>query len=554
MIQKIICKEIDDYIAYCEAHPETINKDRHLLIKNIVKPILYREDVFFNEEMYYNCIRYCETNYYPLFPYQKFVYAFVFMYVNDFPLFSTIIIMMGRGNGKDGFMMPLMNFLQTPLHGIKNYHIDIIANGEDQAQDSFNVVYDMLDGNKKFKNKFYYNKVKVVDLKTRSRLIYNTSNAKTKDGKKDGALLFNEYHGYENYDQINVFTSGLGKIKHPRTFIITTNGYVRGGPLDDLLDACHQILITGDNDIGYFPFLCQIDEEKEIHIPSSWIKANPSLPFLPILKDRIEKEYKEALKFPSKMPEFKVKRLNWPAKKEEAAIATWEQILRCSYSDIENLILRDTPDLQGRNAIIGIDYADIRDFASAGLLFKVDDTYIWRQKSWICKNSPFFEKIRFPFKNYGSDGFHDFEIVDRKSLNVEDIVIWCMEQMEHYDVQKITIDTYRAQLFQKVFEMYGIYEETKQNPYGLLRKIRRSDSVYVLTAPKIIKALTDEKIDYGDSAIMRWYTNNVASIQDSLGNTKFIKIEPKLRKTDGFFAFIHAMQGESMLEETTIYI
>ncbi len=88
MIQKIICKEIDDYIAYCEAHPETINKDRHLLIKNIVKPILYREDVFFNEEMYYNCIRYCETNYYPLFPYQKFVYAFVFMYVNDFPLFQ----------------------------------------------------------------------------------------------------------------------------------------------------------------------------------------------------------------------------------------------------------------------------------------------------------------------------------------------------------------------------------------------------------------------------------------------------------------------------------
>ena len=35
------------------------------------------------------------------------------MYVDDVPLFTTIIILMGRGNGKDGFIMPLMNFFQA---------------------------------------------------------------------------------------------------------------------------------------------------------------------------------------------------------------------------------------------------------------------------------------------------------------------------------------------------------------------------------------------------------------------------------------------------------
>ena len=215
----IICKEINDYIEYCQQHPNKINEDRELLIKNIVKPTIKRSDVFFDEKTYRNCITYCEKNFYPLFPYQKFIYAFVFMYVNDTPLFSTFFIEMGRGNGKDGFMMPLMNFLQTPLYGIENYHIDIIANNEDQAIDSFDVVYDAIHDNPKFKGKFYVSRELIKNLSTNARLRYNTSNAKTKDGKKGGALLFNEYHAYETNDQINVFTSQRGKIRHPRTFI-----------------------------------------------------------------------------------------------------------------------------------------------------------------------------------------------------------------------------------------------------------------------------------------------------------------------------------------------
>ena len=111
----IVCKEINDYLEYTKNNPNKINKLRKLLIENIVKPTLKRDDVFFDEETYYKCLTYCENNYYHLFPYQKFIYAFVFMYVDDSPLFGTIIDVMGRGNGKDGFIMPLVNFLQTPL-------------------------------------------------------------------------------------------------------------------------------------------------------------------------------------------------------------------------------------------------------------------------------------------------------------------------------------------------------------------------------------------------------------------------------------------------------
>lgn len=53
----VTCKEIDDYLAYAKAHPEWINKERQLLIKNIVLPTLKRDDVFFDEETYRKCLR-----------------------------------------------------------------------------------------------------------------------------------------------------------------------------------------------------------------------------------------------------------------------------------------------------------------------------------------------------------------------------------------------------------------------------------------------------------------------------------------------------------------
>ena len=130
-MKMICCKEINDYLEYYNKNPNVFNNERKLLIKNIVKPTLVRDDIFFDEETYYKCIRFVERWYYPLFPYQKFVYAFVFMYKNDIPVFRTFIILEGRGNGKDGFIVPLLHFLTTQYYGVENYNIDVVATSED---------------------------------------------------------------------------------------------------------------------------------------------------------------------------------------------------------------------------------------------------------------------------------------------------------------------------------------------------------------------------------------------------------------------------------------
>ena len=100
----IYCKEIDEYIKFVEENPNETDDEIKLLIKNIVKPTLSRDDVFFDEEMLNKAIRYCEKWYYNLFPYQKFAYALFFMYDKNNPdivIFPDILILMARGNGKD---------------------------------------------------------------------------------------------------------------------------------------------------------------------------------------------------------------------------------------------------------------------------------------------------------------------------------------------------------------------------------------------------------------------------------------------------------------------
>lgn len=553
----IYCKEIDDYLKYYEDNKHLFNEERKLLIENIVKPTLKREDIFFDKDKYYKCLRFVERWYYKLFPFQKFVYAFVFMYKNDIPIFRTFVILEGRGNGKDGFIVPLLHFFTTQYYGVENYNVDIVATSEDQANDSYDVAYNVLKNNEQLMKKyFYWNKEYFVNKITKSRFRFNTSNAATKDGKKDGAILFNEYHAYLTDKNIKVYQGGLGKVKHGRIFIITSNGDVRGGPLDELLEVCSKVLKTGDNKLRYFPFLCKMNDLKSVDNPKLWEQANPSLPFLPELADAIMIDWIEQKERPSKRNEFLSKRMNIPTERDDLVVTSWNNILKASYENIEDKIPRKVPEYDDYPpAVIGIDFASLRDFASVGILTKTDEgELIWRQRTVICSSNKFYKDIKFPFENQGQNGFDDFIVVDTPTIDEEIIVNWALEYFNDYEVKKIILDNYRYQLIKKTFEASGISVETRDNKEGLIRMIRYPASIAAIVAPKLESLFENGKLNIGDSAIMRWSINNTCLKTKKDGNMYFEKVEPKLRKNDPFMAMICALSGEELLERTVEYV
>lgn len=521
----IYCKEIDEYLSYCEKNPEKINNDRKLLIENIVKPLLKRDDVFFDSETYYKCIKYCEKWYNKLFPYQKFIYAFVFMYENDIPIFKTFVILMGRGNGKDGMMSPLMNFLQSRFYGVSNYNVDIVATSEEQAKDTFDVVYNMLESNKKkFEKYFYWNKEVIIDKKTKAVYKYNTSNARTKDGKKDGAILFNEYHAYENDGQIKVFQSGLGKVKHARIFIITTNGYVRGGPLDELLAVCEKILRGSDNTVRYFPFLCRLDDKKEVDNKESWIKANPSIEYMPVLANEINSDYEETKLFPSKTAEFITKRMNLPEQETEEIAVEWSLIEKTN---------QEVPELRGKTCVCGIDFASLSDFASVFLLFKHKNKYYGITHSWFCKNSKDRKRIKAPLDDFKNKGL--LTIVDDVEIKPDMISRWISEQGRKYHIKKIALDNFRYALISRALNEIGFEAKNKEQ----MKLTRPSDIAKI--QPVIESVFVNQNIVWGDNPLMRWFTNNTKLVPWQNNTKVYGKIEPKSRKTDGFMALVSAM-------------
>ena len=175
------------------------------------------------------------------------------------PRWPDLFCMIGRGAGKDGTIALEAVSLSSEYNGIREYDIDICANNEDQAlrpvQDIVGA-FEQPKWIKKMQRFFRWTMEKVVNRKTRSTIKGHTNNPGGKDGLRSGMVVLNEIHQYQDYKNINVFTTGLGKKKHPRRSYYTTQGDVREGPLDDLLETSEGILFGGDPDNGLLPFIC----------------------------------------------------------------------------------------------------------------------------------------------------------------------------------------------------------------------------------------------------------------------------------------------------------
>jgi phage terminase large subunit-like protein len=228
---------IKNYFDAIDSGEIKVCKDQLLLKEYLLTRVLNRDDVYINEQMVEDSIE-VPREYFPfdLFLWQKFAQVFIYglrWKKDDSLVFDTYFVYVGRGSGKNGWISWNSFFLMSKKHGIPNYDIDIYATGEEQAKTSFNDVYNVLEENPKLKSAYAYNLTEIKNKTTQSKLHYNTSNARTKDSKRPGMNIFDEVHEYDDYKIIEVASSGGGKVQDYREFFITTDGTVRGGPLDD---------------------------------------------------------------------------------------------------------------------------------------------------------------------------------------------------------------------------------------------------------------------------------------------------------------------------------
>ena len=530
---------IQDYIRSIRSGEVPASREMHQAC-DYIEGKLNNPDVFVDTEKTEKAVELIERYFrMKLFPWEKFVLALVHCYYrsSDTLVFTEYLIMMGRGNGKNGFISGVAWYLTTMYHGVSGYNVDIIANSEDQAKTSFEDIYQMLEDTwAKSKKFFYKSKEEIVSLRTRSYIKFNTSNARTKDGKRSACLIFDEIHEYQNSDTIKVFRSGFGKRKHSRTFYITTNGYVRDGVLDDRLRIAHDVLNGEIKNSRLCPLIYKLDDEKEADNKELWVKANPSLPYLPTLQLEIEQNFIDKDYDPTVASDLYTKRFNLPKGNAEIAVTDYSKVKATS---------RELPKLDGWACTVGLDYAELSDWAAVNLHFRRGPQRYDINHAWLCTQSKTLQRVKAPWREWAERGL--VTVVEDVSIHPDLLADYIRLAGQRYNVKMLAMDNYRWTLVSESLRKIGFDAQDKSR----VKLVRPSDIMQV--EPVIQECFDRELFTWGDNPCLRWAVNNTKRVRSSrslgvdTGNFIYAKIDAKSRKTDPWMALVASMVVEPAL-------
>lgn len=517
-------------------------KEQKALAK-LIRRIFAEDDIYIDEEKLGKYLSLEKYFPFSLFPWEKFILCLwncTYNRKDNTPRFHTVITLVGRGAGKDGFIAYDSMCSVSPYNPIQHYDVDICANNEDQAIRPLQDLIEVLETPEyeaKLNKHYYHTKEIIQGRKNKGNMKGHTNNPSGRDGLRPGKIIFNEVHQYQDYKNIEVFTSALGKRGESRTGFFTSEGYVNDGVLDDYLKICTEILFENKPDNGILPVIFRLNSKDDVYDERNWVMANPSLPYLPNLMTELRKEF-EAWKIrPEQHMDFMTKRMGMRVGVTDIMVTSYENIKRTN---------KPLPNLKGWECVVGIDFALLNDWVSVDFHFKKGQQRYDINHAWICSNGRDLPYIKAPWQKWVEEGHITY--VDTPTIEPDVICKYIREMQKNYKVKMIAIDSFRVALFGDALRKIGfdVKDRTK------VKLIRPSDIMQ--TAVIIDYCFENDCFTWDDQPHLRWATNNTKRIRkkqgsDDMGNFFYGKIESKTRKTDMFMALVAAMCCENVLKD-----
>lgn len=535
--------EIEEYLVQVESGKWRVCEEQKAMAA-LVRRAFEQDDIFVDTVQ---LGRYMSLEkYFPfsLFPWERFLTAIwdcTYWKSTGLPRWPTLLCLLGRGSGKDGFISFDAFCSISPYCESRRYDVDICANLEEQA---LRPVEDLVDALERPTGKvrrildkhYYHNKLMVKGLKNGGAMRGRTNNPKSRDGMRTGKAVFNEIHQYQDYSNITVFRTGQGKVPHPRVGYFTSNGNIFDGPLDDLLDRSRRILFEGEADNGFFPFICCLKDKEQVKDEENWYMANPSLQYMPHLLQETRDEYRDWVESPEQNPDFLTKRMGLRSQAAEIAVTDYDNI---------KATMAPLPDLCGWSCTAGLDYAELSDWAAVNLHFRQGDQRYDINHAWVCTQSKTLHRVRAPWRDWAGQGH--ISVVDDVSINPELVAEWIAQMATLYNIRGLAMDNFRWTLVSNAMKKIGFDPENRKN----VKLVRPSDIMKV--EPVIQECFNRGLFTWGDVPPLRWAVNNTKRVRASrtqgseTGNFYYAKIEAKSRKTDPFMALVASMTIEPIL-------
>lgn len=422
--------------------------------------------------------------------------------------FKKALLLIARKNGKSEVCSGLGNaeFI------VGNDGADIVCSSNDDAQAS--IVYDAIDTMRQLYDP------KDLDTKRNQRFILNratntkifklSDRTRNKEGRNIDWAILDEAHEMQN----NVIAKSIEQSQslkdNPKFIIITTEGFVNDGYLDQELIKARAIIRGEDDSISasrFLPWLYTQDSETEVfQNRRSWQKSNPTVG---VIKrwDYLDEQVDLAKKSKADRIFVLSKDFNY----KQNSVESWLNVEDYSYP-----AKYDIEDLRGAFCIGHVDLAETTDLCCAkALVMKPNDQtkyiltkYFIPQRKLEIENDDHLAGAKY--KDWAQKGF--IEISEGNDIDLAMPAQWFYRLQKEHGIKlyKCGYDQRFAKDWLAAMEEYGWSRQ--YNDVEMIMQNAQTLNNALLLVEADLKA---RLINYNENPVDRWcFSNSCLKIND----------------------------------------
>lgn len=425
--------------------------------------------------------------------------------------FQKIVLLIGRKNTKS----ETCSALELTESIVGNEGADLVCSSNDDIQAS--ILYDAIDTMRLMidpeqidtrKNQRF---IKISA--TNSKIFKLSDRTRNKEGRNIDFAVVDEVHEMKDNVILKSIEQSQSLKDNPKLIIITTEGFVNDGALDEILRECRRVINGEDDGVSaerLLPWLYTQDSEQEIwNDEKTWEKSNPSLG---IVKkwDYLRTQIDQAKKSKADRVFVLSKDFNFKQNNAQA----WLNVEDYKYSAVYDL-----EQFRGALCLGAVDLSETTDMTSAKILLmrKNDRTKYIYQHYFIpeSKLTDADDKAAgAKYKEWAKAGL--LTICEGNDIDLTLVADWFFNLYKDYGIRLFVCgyDVRFSKEFLKQMDVYGFdCEMVIQNKQTLSN------------AMKLCEAdLKAQFVNYNENDIDAWCLGNAAIDVDNLGNCQAVKI------------------------------
>lgn len=437
--------------------------------------------------------------------------------------FNEVILLIARKNGKTTFVagIDLAEFF------LSRGGVDIVcaSNTNDQASILFEEINNMREHSSSLskpkrsrKNIFY-----IYSPKNKNKIKKLSGQSRNLDGFNIEVGCIDEVHEMTDSKIYDAIKQSQSTKEEPLIFIISTEGKVVEGFLDNKLSYCRKMLKGEIEDERLLPWLYTQDSQEEIFKDKrTWQKSNPSLGKVKsstYLEDIMNKAKNDlATRVTMLCKDFNIKQLE---------AGSW-----LTFDELDNSTKFDIEDLRDSYAIGGVDLSSTTDLtASVLLVIKNGKKYViphfFMPRDVLEKR---MQEDSVPYDIWVKKGY--ITLSEGSQNDFTKVTEWFKEMVWTYGIRPLWVgyDPWNSKYWIDEMDDAGFTME----------KVRQG--VYTLSEPmKQLEAdLKNKLVIYDNNPVLKWCLSNTQAKVDVNGNIQPCKLNSKYKRIDGAVALIIA--------------